>query len=201
MKIKPVIGKFRRRRSGATLVEVLIASTISVGVLGTLMSVFGLAAQEQRRQFVDSILQQEAANLQDQLTRLVRSMRQSESVAFGNPVIESGATVYHTVVMARGPAPTYPRESLTYTTNYALIYDPNRNTTGGEQTLFTNKTGAVLRKLYFFPSLKPGGIPDSTVLNIWLEMDDDGLARRRGPGGGMTNWTVSRSFTVTMRNL
>jgi hypothetical protein len=184
-----------------TLVEVLLAAAISSGVIGGLMYVLVMVAREQKWEVADIVLQQEAGQVQDQLMRMVRSMSQSESVIFADPIIKSGVTVHQSVVLARGKAPEYKREKIAFnSSNHTLDYVPDISVTGNTQVLYTNHCGAVLRNLCFYPSLKPGLIPDSSTLNIWLEMDDAGLGQRRKSDGTMVTSTVIRSFTVKMRN-
>jgi hypothetical protein len=191
-----------KRQQGLTLIEIMVGGTISVGLAGGLLCLLAFVAKEQQRELADAILQEETSFVQDQLMRLVRSMSQSESVIFGNPTQEAGVTVFQSVIVARGQAPAYPREVIRYDpSTQALIHDPDRTVTGDQVQMCVGKGGAVLRKLYFFPSLKQGGIPDNSALNIWMEMDDNGLARRRNPDGSITNTTIVRSFTVQMRNM
>jgi len=183
-----------------TLVEVLFAAAIGVGVLSSLMMLILEVVKEQRKTLADATLQQAAGNLQDQLTRAIRDMSENESVIFGDKTVENGADVYRKIIVAKGQTPDYPREEIAFKTpDNTVVYDPNRAVPGDETYFFKTNAVVAVRKLFFYPSMKPGGVPDSSTLNIWLEMDDCGASGRRLGDGFKTN-TILRTFTVKMRN-
>ncbi len=187
-------------RAGMTLVEVLIASAIGVGAIGGLMMLMLEVVKEQRKTLADATLQQAAGNLQDQLTRAIRDMSENESVIFGDKTAENGADVYRKIIVAKGQAPDYPREEIAFnSTQKNVLYDPDRAVPGDITYYFKTNAVVAVRKLFFYPSLKSGGVPDSSTLNIWLEMDDCGSSGRRLGNGFKTN-TILRTFTVKMRN-
>jgi hypothetical protein len=183
-----------------TLVEVLIASAIGVGAISGLMMLMLEVVKEQRKTLADATLQQSAGNLQDRLTRVIRDMSENESVIFGDKTVENGADVYRKIIVAKGQAPDYPREEIAFiSTENSVLYDPDRAVPGDETFFFKTNAVVSVRKLFFYPSLKSGGVPDSSTLNIWLEMDDCGSSGRQLGAGFKTN-TVLRTFTVKMRN-
>jgi hypothetical protein len=202
MKLRPSSG-IKRRAAGMTLFEVLIASTISLGVIAGILTLMLEVSKEERREMVDVALSQKMALIQDQVTRLIRSMSERESVAFGDAFVESGGyTVYRRIVVAKGESSTYPREELAYMpADKKLVYDPDRKINGNEQTLFQSASPVFLEKMYFYPSLKPGGIPDSSTLNVCIEMDDGNASGRKNPDGTLRKAKIVRTFTVKMRNL
>ncbi len=184
-----------------TLVEVLFAGTIATGVIGGILVLMLEVAREQQHGLVDATLQQQINRVQDELKGKLQIMSSSESVIFGDGVIESGFQVYRKVIVARGPAPDYPREEIRFQSdNHCIIYDPNRSQTGNEEVLYNSKPASVLRKVWFYPSMKSGGVPDSSILNVWLEMDDNGQSGRTNPDGSRRTNTVVRTYSVKMRN-
>ncbi len=173
----------RRRLLGMTLVEVMMASALSGLALGALLVLVAQTAKEQRRGVVDASLQQQAGALEDKLVRLVRSMSATESTLLADP-IQPGSPMCRRVIMGRGPVPAFPREELSYDpTTFTLVYEPNRAVPGNKTTLFKPKDMVVLRGMYFFAAMKNDGSPDNSLLNVWMEFDDDGHAGRKVPGG------------------
>jgi type II secretory pathway pseudopilin PulG len=200
MPLHPHFNRRNRRRAGMTLVEVLFASAIGVTIIAGLMVLMLDVVREQRKTLADASLEQAAGNLQDQLSRAVRGMSATESVIFGDRAVENGAGVYRKIIVAKGQAPDYPREEIAFrTTDNSVVYDPNRAVVGDEICFFKTNAVVAIRKLFFYPSLKSGGVPDSSTLNIWLEMDDCGASGRRMGDAFKTN-TIVRTFTVKMRN-
>jgi Tfp pilus assembly protein PilE len=193
----------RRRQTGATLIELIVSSAVGVLVISTLLMLVVQVAKEQRRGLVDTTLQQQAGILEDKITRLVRSMSASETILLAEP-IATGSPFYRRVVMARGQTPTYPREELIYDVAAGKVtHDPDRSVSGNELALFapTGKASMmVLRNLYFFSSVKLDGSPDSSVLNVFMEFDDNSFAGRKDASGSLKKTRVLRTFSVKMRN-
>lgn len=183
-----------------TLVEVMFAAVIGVSVISGLMMLMLQVVKEQRKTLANAALEQSAGKLQDQLSRTIRSMSETESVIFGDMTVENGANVYRKIIVAKGLSPDYPREEIAFNTSYnTVVYDPNRAVSGDETYFFKTNSAVALRKLFFYPSMKPGGVPDSSTMNIWLELDDRGSSGRRMGNIFKTN-TIVRTFTVKMRN-
>jgi hypothetical protein len=188
------------RRIGATLVEVLIAASIAVMVLTAFMVLVVETSKEQRWGIVETQLHAQSGLLQDKLTRLLREMSASESAIFGDP-IAAGSPFFRRVIVAQGQASAAPRQELIYNaTAKSLTLDPNRAVSGDESALFSGNSAIKLRNMYFYPSMKPGGVPDSSSINVWFELDDDGTSGRVKADGTPRMVSVVRSFTVTMRN-
>jgi len=177
-----------------------MSSAIAVMALAALMILILESAKEQQLGLVEAQLHQEAGLLEDRLTRIIRSMSASESTIFGDPV-GPGGPFYRQVIMARGKPPTLPREELRYDpVTMTLIHDPDRSQDGDEIVLHPSSHPMKLRNLFFFPLMKPGGIPDTAAVNVWFELDDDGAGGRKQPDGTPERIKVVRSFVVTMRN-
>ena len=189
MKIRILNGS----RSGMTLVEILIASSIGVVVLGALLTLVTVVAKEQRRQMVDSNLQQEANLLEDKITRLIRSMSAAQAVIAGDPA-PGGPPFYRKIIVAQAATPA-PREQLAYdAVNQTCIHLANTAVPAVQDVLNKPTYVAVLRNMYFFISEKNDGAPDASAVSVFFQMDDNGSGARR-----KTN-SVTRSFTATMRN-
>jgi Tfp pilus assembly protein PilE len=176
-----------------TLVEVMMASAIAVPVMATILTTVYLAVEEQRTGLVSATLQQNADLLEDRITRLLREMSASEAVALGDP-IAANSPFYHQLITARGTSPL-PREQLTYNpATFTCTHTPDRSSPTVQETYAAPSSIAVLRNMYLFISQKMDGTADASAVTVVFQMDDNGTNVRR-----KTN-TVSRAFTVTMRN-
>jgi hypothetical protein len=202
MRICPLrrLEQARRAAGGFTLTDFVVASGVAIICLTGLLALVLQVGEEQRRIVGDGTMQQEAGLLQDKLSVLIRSMSNTESVTFGNP-IASAPSFYRRIIVARGEAPDYPREEICFNpTNHTVIHDPNRSASGDEVVLFTPSPTVVVRDLYFYPSLKVGGLIDSTTLNVVLEVDDDGYTSRKDATGNVVRTAIHRYFSVKMRS-
>lgn len=189
----------RRRMKGMTLIETLVASALMVYVLGTLLVIGLMVNQEQKLQGAAETLSQKTNLLQDRIIKLLREMSETEGVIFGNKV--SGQNRYRMVILGRGPAPYYAREQFTYDPSaFKLTYDPNCAVPNNEQVLFQSQKGARLLEMTFYPSLKVGGIPDNSTLNVVMQIGDDGMSGRRVANGNLITNVFTRYCSVRMRN-
>ena len=192
-----------RARSGMSLVETLVSSSLLVIISAGLLTMTIEAAKSQSRALVEATMNQEADLLQDRLLDFFRNMGASESVIFSMPV-SLNSRIYRSVICAKGEAPTYNREQLTYDKNKGIIlHDPDR-TNQSEPMIYyrpeINSDYPKLQELYFFASLKVGGIPDGSKLNIYFELSDEGFAGLKNSSGNSEKMIIARSFTVKMRN-
>jgi hypothetical protein len=146
-----IASSFRRRESGASLVEVLISSTVALVVLGGLLTLVSVIAKEQRREMVHANLQQESNLLEDKVTRLIRAMSGTQAVILGDSV-DSSNTRFRSILLARAPAPT-ARERLAFSPQtFNCIYTPSVANPSETNLFFACSDLAVLREMYFFIS-------------------------------------------------
>ncbi|GAB4323712.1 MAG: hypothetical protein Kow0059_19080 [Candidatus Sumerlaeia bacterium] len=192
---------FLRRRRGFTLLELTIGGSLTLLISASVMFLFLHVAREQRRGLIHARLATRANALQENLLRLVRSMSVNESVLFTDATtLSNGAIVYRRVLMSRGESD--PTEELIYNpATHTLTHDLNRAVSGDERPLFTSSEQIVLRDCYFYPSMKTGGAPDNTTVNITLILDDNGSAGERNPDGSPKLMSIARRFSVKMRNI
>lgn len=192
-----------RNQSGMTLVETLISSSLMVFVSAGLLVLTMEAAKTQSRALVEATMNQEADLLQDRLLAYFRDMSSAESVIFSQPVV-SGGRLYRSVISAKGEAPTFNRDELYFDqASGKIFHDPDRTDSQPPVVFFqpeVNSDYPKLTELYFFASMKVGGIPDGSKLNIYFEMMDDGHAGFKNETGQNDQFVVARSFTVKMRN-
>jgi hypothetical protein len=185
-------------------VELLIASSVATLITGTTMLVLLETAKENRRGYADSTVEQVASELQGKLIRAIRSMSASEGVAFSSPELDdSGALLgYKSIIVAQGPYPDYEREQISFNAGTgAVTQDSNLSSgTNALLNLAQLNTHAVVRALRFSPSLKNDGTVDNSLVNIFIEMDDNGYSMRSGSSHSDNPAYVWRTFSVKMRN-
>ncbi|MBI5385756.1 MAG: hypothetical protein HZA90_13840 [Verrucomicrobia bacterium] len=190
----------RSQSAGHTLVEIVISSLIAVVVLGFLAVAVLQGTIEQRQALSHTALEIEAGIVSDKIAGLLREMSVTESVIFADP-LPSNPYCYRRIIVARGAAPSFPREVLSYNpTTLILTHDPNKNASGDERVLSRPGLANVMRELYFFPSFANDGSSDSTALNVCLQVDDNCYTGRRDGASRFRTNTVTRTFTVKMRN-
>ena len=185
-----------------TLTETMVGSTVGALVLAGLIPLIWAVGVEQRQTTADALLQQRVNQAQDRVVALLRSMSATESVILGNPVSGAGGvSAYRKVILARGVAPDYPREEIYFDpVTQKLIHDPNRDVANNDIPLAESDALAAITDVYFYPSMKHGGIPDGSTLNVWMEFNDQGSAGRSNPDGTRKHTTVVRTFAVCFRN-
>ena len=146
-----------------TIMEMLIAASIVVAVWGGMLTLVVEVAREQRAGLAASTVEQKVDNLQDRLMSVLRNMSAGESVVFGNPI--AGGDGFGMIIVAQGKAPEHPREEITFDSgNHSVIHNQDLYHTGHEVSLFSPASDITLRKLFFYPSLKPGGMLSGSAI-------------------------------------
>jgi hypothetical protein len=187
-------------RAAYTVVEVMMAGSISVIVLGALMTLVFQMAKEQKFGLADGSVQYKAGLVEDKIAEILRVMSVDESAVFADAVSGNPGT-YRRVIFARGPSSEHPREELYFNSaTGVLFHDPNRSLEGDQVALFSPDKFTALREVYFYPSLKVGNMIDNTTINVVLKFDDDGYSMRKETSGEIKKMTVNRYFTVKFRN-
>lgn len=177
-----------------------MAGSISVIVLGALMTLVFQMAKEQKFGLADGSVQYKAGLVEDKITQILRVMSVDESAVFTDAVSGSPGT-FRRVIFARGPSSEFPREELFFNSaTGVLLHDPNRNLDADQVTLFSPDKFTALREVYFYPSLKVGNMIDNTTINVVMKFDDDGYSMRKETSGEIKKMTVNRYFTVKFRN-
>lgn len=199
LRLHPSASSRRARCLAYTVMELIFAGSITTLALGSLSLLMVQTAVEHRVGLAHSALEQEANQVADRLTVLLRCMSASEGTLFGNPV-PSNTNYYRRLIVAQGESTSHPREELLFLPDRNVLVHRADVTRTNVSVLAQPSTMCVLRDLRFYPSFKNDGSLDSTALNVELRVDDDGYGGRRGPSGTRRPYTVSRFFTVKMRN-
>ena len=184
-----------------TLIEVMTAGGISSFVLAGMMAMIWDIGRTQRVSIADAALHQKAAILQDTLVSELRFMDASESVIYGDATTRNGAEVYEKIVVALGDSTEYPRESYYYDPDDEILYhDPDVTVSGDEEIVFESDDSARLSNVYFYPGLKTGGALNSSIINVWMELNDNYSSGREDSYNEPVLYEVTRSFAIYLIN-
>lgn len=199
MKLFPPGPANINRRRAFTMVEFLIASGVGTLLAGAAMMLMLETTKESLRALADYTVEQQASDLEHKIVRYLRGMSANEGVIFFTPSASAGYPGYCRIIVARGPAPDFPREELWFDPDTKRVsYRTNRSQTASEQVVMRSRTNVVvLRNLCFFPSVKSDGALDNSLVNVVFDLDEDGASRRQA---STTPARIQRTFAVKMRN-
>jgi len=201
MKLLPSRCCRRRHRDGFTLVEMMFAWSIGLLIAGGGVLLVLEAAKENARSVADMSLEQAASDLESRVVECLRTMSAREAVVYTSPAEDGGETyrAYRSVIVARGPAPDFPRSELRFEPDSGrVVFLSNRLVTASQKVLMQNQTNRfVVRNLCFFPAIKSDTTPDNSLINVVIELDDDGASARRTASNFAR---IQRTLSVKMRN-
>ncbi len=184
-------------RRGITLVETLIAVTISLPIVTALMYLMVATAREQKVGFVQQLVFDSADRIQDKITRLLQDASRASGVYFA----DADGEFYNRIAFRQQVGP--PTQELFFdSASGTLTYDPDVNVSNNEETIdVASSTLCELDNVAFRASIKVGGIPDSSIVLVRLRVSDHGRARSSWrDAGSQANWIVStRMFAVNLR--
>jgi prepilin-type N-terminal cleavage/methylation domain-containing protein len=192
----------RISRRAFTLVELLVATAIGVGLSGTVVLLLVQSATEQRTGFANTTVEEKAYTLEANITTCLRSMSAGLGVqpdwpseiysTNGNPLGYTSIFVF------------YPTNGVYITANIRynaatgqVIYTPNTSTPSIQTQWMTNSASTVLTQLYFSTSVNMDSSQNNSLVNVLLQMNDNGFSQQNP-----TNNTASiyRNFSVQLRN-
>lgn len=199
-------GAARARRQRAfTLVELTIAVLLGLVLAGDVVALLYQSAVEQNRGAADVGVEGQAYVLQNTITSCIRSMSANQGITpdYTTGVSDSSGNFlgYETVYLFQanpGSAGGYTTAKIHFNPATGHVtYTPNMATPSNRVTWSTNSPTLAVRKLYFSPSLNMDGSLDSSLVNVRLEMDDNG-ASLQNPTNNPAS--IYRSFSVQMRS-
>ena len=189
-------------RYGFTLVELMIAMSVGLVLTGSVVYLLWQSAREEQRGYSDMTVEEKAYVLEANLTSFLRGsssgygMTASPTNQFYTGTNFSGyTTIYLWQPNTNGSAFTEGKISADLT-NGVVIFTPNISVPAATTVWFTNSANAVLRKLYFFPSLNFDGSANNSLVNVVFQMDDNGFSQQNSTNN-VAN--IFRSFSVQMR--
>jgi type II secretory pathway pseudopilin PulG len=192
----------RSSRQAFTLVELMIATAVGIGLAGMVVLLLLQASTEQRNGLANTTVEEQAYILQTDITSCLRSMSANQgltpnySSAFYNT---NGSLLgYQSVFVFQPTNGGYVTGYINYNAATGQVtYTPNIAAPSIQTQWMTNGACAVLTELCFSTSLNLDGSQDSSLVNVLLQMNDNGFSRQNP-----TNNTAAiyRNFSVQMRN-
>ena len=203
MKVAPpnlVAPLFRR---AFTLVELMIAATIGLGLAGTIVLLLLKTATEQRSGFAAITVEDAAYSLQANITTCLRSMSANQGISpqYSSGVYDSAHNLLGykaVVVFAPQTNASYMTASISFDpATGAVVYIPNTAVPSAAILWMTNSAAVALTNLCFSTSIRPDGSRDSSLVNVFFQMDDHGFTQHN-PVNNQAS--LFRNFSVQMRN-
>jgi prepilin-type N-terminal cleavage/methylation domain-containing protein len=202
--MKPVSANLRRKHStsGFTLVELMVASSIGLILAGTVVLLLIQAAKEQRHGFSDTTVEESAYTLQANIINVLRGSSAGLGVTlvpgtevYSGPKIIGYNSIY--VFTPNSNGTSFATSQITVNTNNgSVVYVPNVAAPASKVVWMTNRTGVVLRQLYFLNGNNLDTSKNNSLVSATFLMDDNGFS-----GQNLTNniANIQRSFVVQMR--
>lgn len=188
-----------RKRSGFTILEVMLAAFISTVLAATLMGLMISAAREQRLGLAQEQVFDYADRLQDRITNLLRGAGRQWGVALG----DAAGAFYHVIIFRVPDANGNPRAaSLSFDpSTHNLMYNPNALGGGVGVPILKSGDIAKLDDVRFSTGMAPGNVPDSSVVLVIVHISDHGLGRagQINPNDHARWVSANRTFSVNLR--
>jgi prepilin-type N-terminal cleavage/methylation domain-containing protein len=188
-------------RHAFTLVELMVAMVIGLGLAGSTVLLLVQSATEQRSGFADTTVEEKAYTLQANITSCLRSMSANQGLT---PVYSSGVNNtngtllgYQSVFVFYPTNGGYVTASISYNPSTGKVtYTPN--VASPPQVIWmTNGTSTELTEFYITTSFNPDGSQNNSLVNVVFQMNDNGFSQQ----GTINNpSSIFRNFSVQMRN-
>jgi hypothetical protein len=189
-------------RRAFTLVELMVAIAVGMGLGGTAMLLLVQTATEQRHGYADMTVEEDAYMLEANMTTCLRSMSANMGVTpsynslvtdtNGNPLGYQSISIFYPTNGA------YITANISYNPSSGqVIYTPNVLSNTTQVVWMTPGTVAALTQLYFSTSFNLDGSQNNSLVNVLFQMNDNGFSQQ----GTINNPTsIFRNFSVQMRN-
>jgi hypothetical protein len=192
----------RISRRAFTLMEMMFATTIGLGLAGTVVLLLVQSATEQRNGFADTTVEEKAYMLQANITSCLRSMSASYGLTpnYSSGLVNSNGNLlgYQTISVFFPTNGAYITATISYNaSSRTVIYTPNDATPSTQIVWMTNSATAALTELYFTTSYNPDGSQNNSLVNVLFQMNDNGFSQQ--PTNNNTA-SIFRNFSVQMRN-
>ena len=202
MKPCPVRSSSRKSATGFTLPETLVATAIGVIITGFVSMLLLDSSMEARLGLGMATVEGQAYILQGTLTKNLHSMSANEGINPDNSApyyAANGSLIGYTAIYA------FLNNTNGTTTTEHIIYDPVHGTVtcvtntampANVVTWFTNSSTCSISNLWFSASQNPDGSENASLVNVVLEMNDNGYAEQN-PTNNCAS--IYRSFAVQLR--
>jgi hypothetical protein len=192
----------RVSRRAFTLMELMAATAVGVGLAGTVMLLLVQTATEQKHGFADTTVEQAAYTLEANITTCLRSMSANMGITpnYASLLTDTNGNQlgYQSISMFYPTNGAYITASISYNASSGqVIYTPNVLSNTTQVVWMTNATVAALTEMYFSTSFNLDGSQNNSLVNVVFQMNDNGFSQQ----GRINNPTsILRNFSVQMRN-
>jgi hypothetical protein len=192
----------RISRGAFTLVEMMFALAVGMGLAGTVVLLLVQSATEQRNGYADTTVEEKAYTLQANLTTCLRSMSANQGLTpnYSTGFFDSRGNLlgYQSVFIFYPTNGGYTTASISYNSSSGqVIYTPNVLTPSTRMVWMTNSATAALTEMYFSTSFNMDGSQNNSLVNVVFQMNDNGFSQQ-SPINNPTS--ILRNFSVQMRN-
>jgi type II secretory pathway pseudopilin PulG len=187
-----------------TLVELMVATTVGIGLAGIVVLLLVQSAAESRNGFADTTVEEKAYTLQANITSTLRSM--SASMGFnpnyasspldtnGNPLINE----FQTITVFYPTNGGYIDATISFNPSTGtVIFTPNDAFPAKQVVWMTNSATARLTKFYLAGSQNLDSSQNNSLVNVVFAMNDNGFSQQPANNNPAN---LYRTFSVQMRN-
>ena len=201
MKISTTVITPRVSHRAFTLVELLCALVVGLGLSGTVVMLLVQAVTEQKHGYADTTVEEQAYILEANLTSTLRSMSASYGMSpVWSTAAYSGSTLlgYQTISIWYPSNGSYTMGSIAFNaTNGQVVYTPNVTIPSTQVIWVSNTATASLSQLYFNSYYNMDSSANNSLVYVSFHMNDNGFSQQ----GTVNNPTsIFRNFSVQMRN-
>jgi prepilin-type N-terminal cleavage/methylation domain-containing protein len=189
-------------RQGFTLVELMVATAVGIGLAGTVVLLLLQSATEQRNGFADTTVEEQAYRLQANITSCLRSMSANQGLTpnYSSALYNTNGNLlgYQSVFVFYPTNGGYITASISYNSSTGqVIYTPNIATPSIQTQWMTNNASAVITEFCLSTSFNLDGSQNGSLVNVLLQMNDNGFSQQN-PANNPAS--IYRNFSVQMRN-
>ncbi len=192
-----------RLARGFTLPEVLVAGSIGVIITGFIMTLLLDSGAEARMGLGVATVEDQAYYIEGQLTKNLRSMSANQGITPDRSTMCYAANgaflgyqgVYAFQILTNGTTVT---EHIFFDPTHGTVTCVTNTAAVASSTVlwFTNSPNCVVSNLWFNTSANLDGSDNASLVNVVLEMNDNGYAEQNTTNNCAT---IYRSFAVQLR--
>ncbi|HEY3914367.1 MAG TPA: hypothetical protein VGN61_07770 [Verrucomicrobiae bacterium] len=202
MKTNKTHNRAQLSRHAFTLPELIIAMGVGLALSGTALVLQLITAQEERNGFSDTTVEEKAYTLEANITGCLRGMSASMGITpvWSTALYDTSGNLlgYQSISVFFPTNGGYTTANINFnSTTGQVTYNPNTASSTGQVIWMSNTPSAVLTELCFNTSQNLDISPDSSLVRVLFEMNDNGYSQQN-PSNNMSS--VYRNFSVQMRN-
>jgi type II secretory pathway pseudopilin PulG len=189
-------------RQAFTLVELMVATAVGIGLAGTVVLLLLQSATEQRNGFADTTVEEQAYKLQANITSCLRSMSANQGVTpdYSSSITDPNGNLlgYKSIFVFYPTNGAYLTASIFYNSSSGQVtYTPDITAPSIQTVWMSNSPTAVLTQLCFTTSFNLDGSQNSSLVNVLFKMNDNGFSQQSSVNNPAS---INRNFSIQMRN-